>query len=128
MRKWLAWGVGTLVLVLMVLVAAAFALVDTPAVQAELQRRLSELPQGKVTWQALDVGLLPPHAELRQVRVEIPDKMSAAVEDLQIYLRLWPLLRGSPEISSVTVTQPRVRVTPSEAKESTAPIDAVALY
>jgi hypothetical protein len=131
MKTRLAWGLGALALALAALVALFFALIDTPAVQAELQERLSRALQGQVTWEALDLALLPaPHGELRRVRVEIPGKISATAEDVNIYLRLWPLLRGSPEISSVTVRRPQVRIAaPSEdSGGSDAPPDALALY
>jgi AsmA-like protein len=130
MKRRLAWAAGTLVVAVAALVALFFALIDTPAVQAELQQRLSRALQGQVTWEALDLALLPaPHGELRRVRFEIPGKISAAAEDVNVYLRLWPLLRGSPEISSVTVRRPQVRITPSkDSGSSDAPPDAVALY
>src|SRR5574341_1082336 len=128
MKKWLAWGVGAVVLALAALVAAALALVDTPAVQAELQRRLSEALHGKVTWEALEISLFPPHGELRRVRVEVPEKLTASAEDVNVYLRLWPLLRGSVEISSASVTRPSVRITPSKESGSEAPLDVLALY
>src|SRR5574341_816404 len=129
MKKWLAWGVGALVLVLAALLAAALVFIDTPAVQAELQRRLSETLGGKVTWEALEISILPaPHGGLRQVRVEIPEKLSASVEDLNVYLRFWPLFRGSVEISSVSVVRPQVRVIPSKESASDAPVDPLALY
>ena len=54
------------------------ALVDTPAVRAEIQQRLSRALQGKVTWASLELALLPaPHGELRQLRVEIPGRLVA---------------------------------------------------
>ena len=55
--------------------------------------------------------LLPaPHGELRRVRVEIPGALSARAEDVDVYLRLWPLLRGRAEIASVSVSRPEVRI------------------
>jgi hypothetical protein len=130
MKRRLAWAAGTLVVAVAALVAAAIALIDAPAVQAELQQRLSGALQGQVTWEALDLALLPaPHGELRRVRVEIPGKISAAADEVNIYLRLWPLLRGSLEVSSVTVRRPQVRITPSkDSGGSDAPPDALALY
>ena len=73
MKRRLAWGFGALAFALAALVALALALVDAPAVQAELQRRLSEALGGQVTWDSLSIALLPaPHGELRRVRVDIP--------------------------------------------------------
>ena len=70
-------------------------LVNRPAVQAEIQQRLSKALQGQVTWEALDVALFPaPHGELRKLRVDIPDRLGATADQVDVYLRLWPLLRG----------------------------------
>jgi len=105
-------------------------LVDTPAVRAEIQRRLAEGLHGQVTWRSLEVALLPtPRGELYGVRVEIPGKVSAAADEVKVYLRLWPLLRGSAEISSVTLTRPQIRITPEEGKDNSgSPLDPLALY
>ena len=68
------YGVGAIVLaaVLAVLLLGP-TLVNRPAVQAEIQQRLSKALQGQVTWEALDVALFPaPHGELRELRVESP--------------------------------------------------------
>ena len=128
MKKRLAWGLGALVVALAAVVALGLALIDSPTVQAELQRRLSASVQGQVTWESLELALFPaPHGALRGVHVELPEKLSAAAEDVNVYLRLWPLLRGSAEISSVTVVRPQVRVVPSkESNDQT--VDPISLY
>lgn len=96
--------------------------------QAEIQRRLARLLGGQVTWQALEVRLLPvPHGEVRGLRIEIPQKLSAAAEEVNVYLRLWPLLRGRPEISSVNLKRPTIRIAAGGGGAGAFP-DAVALY
>jgi hypothetical protein len=81
LKRRLLWALGALALAAVALVALGLALVDTPAVQAELQRRLSQALQGQVTWQSLDIGLLPaPRAALARVRIEIPQKLSASAD------------------------------------------------
>jgi len=112
------------------MIALVPVLVDARAVQAELQRRLSAALGGQVSWQELDVRLLPaPRGELRGLRVEIPGKLGASADAVNVYLRLWPLLRGQPEISSVTIERPRIRVTAAEgAPGERKPLDAMALY
>ena len=103
-------------------------MIDTPAVRAEIQRRLAEVLEGEVTWQALEVKLLPfPHAELRQLRVEIPAKVSVAAEGLTVDLRFWPLLRGSAQISSVTLRKAEIRVHAQGGEREKTP-DALQLY
>ena len=85
--------------------------------RAEIQRRLDAALGGRITWQALEVRLLPaPHGELRQVRIDIPDTLAADAERVQVYLRIWPLLRGRPEIASVTLDKPRIRIAAARRK------------
>jgi hypothetical protein len=112
-------------------VAAALVaprLIDTPAARAEIQRRLDAALGGKVAWQALEVRLLPvPHGELRQVRLETP-ALAAEAERVRINLRLWPLLLGRPEIASVTLERPRIRIAAGGAEKDEAPLDAMAAY
>src|SRR6185503_19340081 len=96
-RRWLLAGVAALLLVAAAAVIVAPRLIDTPAARAEIQRRLDAALGGKVTWQALEVRLLPvPHGELRQVKIET-SAVVADADNVQIYLRLWPLLLGRPE-------------------------------
>jgi len=97
-------------------------------VRAEIQRRLAQAIQGEVTWQALEVKLLPfPHAELRQLRVEIPEKVNVTAEELTVDLRFWPLLRGSAQVSSVTLRKAEIHVLAQGGERESTP-DALQLY
>ena len=129
LKKRLAWGLAIVVVALAALLALGLALIDSPALQADLQRRLSESLQGQVRWETLALALLPaPHGELRGARVEIPGKMRAAADEVDVYLRLWPLLRGSVEISSVTVSRPQIHLAKSAESSGEAQPDPLALY
>jgi hypothetical protein len=134
LRRRLLYVVGALVLAAVALVAAVPLLIDTPAVRAEIQRRLSAAVQGEVAWQRLGVALLPaPHVELREVRIEIPARAQIGVEQVDVYVRLWPLLLGRPEIASLALRRPRIELSGDRGGETTpAPerkaLDAVALY
>src|SRR5262245_16173609 len=100
-----AYAVGAAVLLVAVLVALLGpALIDRPRVQAEIQSRLSQALHGQVTWEDLDVALFPaPHGELRKLRIDIPGKLVANADGVNVYLRLWPLFRGRAEISSLSL-------------------------
>ncbi|MGH8632682.1 MAG: hypothetical protein ACRET7_00970, partial [Burkholderiales bacterium] len=73
---------GTIVVV----VAAALILpefLDSPAVRAGIQRRLSEAVNGKIEWEALQIRLLPsPRGVLRQASIEIPGLASVRAEEV----------------------------------------------
>ncbi|HEY1290071.1 MAG TPA: AsmA-like C-terminal region-containing protein [Burkholderiales bacterium] len=125
-----AYVAGAIVLAaVLVVVLVAPALVDRPAVQAEIQQRLSKALEGQVTWEDLDVALFPaPHGVLRKLRVEVPGKLGASADQVDVYMRLWPLLLGRAEISSLSVKKPSIRIQPGESQASDAPFDALAAY
>jgi uncharacterized protein involved in outer membrane biogenesis len=126
-----AYAVGAIILaaVLAVLLLGP-ALVNRPAVQAEIQQRLSKALQGQVTWETLDVALFPaPHGELRKLRVEVPGKLAASADNVDVYLRLWPLFRGRMEIASLTLKKPSIRLAAGgEGSGSDAPLDVLSAY
>src|SRR5262245_65815454 len=102
-----AYAVVALALVAALVALLAPAYIDRPAVQADIQRRLSEALQGQVTWEDLEVALFPaPHGELRKLRLEVPGKIGAAADDVNVHLRFWPLLRGHAAISSLALQKP----------------------
>src|SRR5688572_9630009 len=124
-----AVAVGALmVLAVLAAVLVAPRFIDTPAVRAEIQRRLSDALHGRVEWRSLEVALLPvPHGELSGLRVDVPGKLGLSAQEVRVYLRLWPLLLGSPEIYSVTVRNPVIRLARAEDGAEAA-LDAVSAY
>ena len=131
-KKTRAWLIGAAAFLFLAVIAAAIVvpqLVDTPAARAEIQGRLDAALGGKITWQALEVRLLlAPHGELRRVRIETPGLVAEA-ERVQVYLRLWPLLLGRPEISSVALDRPRIRIVATQSTaEAEQPVDTLAAY
>ncbi|MDH4093295.1 MAG: AsmA-like C-terminal region-containing protein [Betaproteobacteria bacterium] len=129
----LRWSIGlaagALVLLAAVLLVAP-QLVDVPAVQRGLERRLSSAVRGEVTWEALEVRLLPvPHGVLHGARVAIPGALEASIERAELELRLRPLLRGEVEISAFRVARPALRLQlPAAQKGSAERVDAAATY
>src|SRR5512145_2281950 len=126
-----AYAAGAAVLLVALVALLARAYIDRPAVQAEIQRRLSEALKGQVTWEALEVALFPaPHGELRKLRIEIPGKVDATADEVDVDLRFWPLLRGRAEISSLTLKKPAIRVLAAGAggNADMPTLDAVAAY
>ena len=125
----LGYALGALLLLVVVALAIAPRLIDAPAVHAEIQRRLSEALAGQVAWKSLEVRLLPvPHAELRELRIDIPGTANVAAELLDVRLRVWPLLRGRTEIASLVLRGPRIQVAAGEGGKDEPPADAMATY
>jgi hypothetical protein len=128
LKRRLGWTLGTIVVAAAALVALIPVLIDTRAVQTELQRRLSAALSGQVSWQELDIRLLPaPRGELRGLSVDIPGKLRATADGVNVYLRLWPLLHGEVQVASVALQRPQVRVTPASG-ENEKPLEPMAAY
>jgi uncharacterized protein involved in outer membrane biogenesis len=128
-KRRLAYFGLAIVLGLAVLAVFGPMLLDTQAVRAEIERRASEALSGKVTLQALSVALVPtPRVEARKIVIEVPQQLNVALERLRVELKFWPLLRGRPEVSSLTVVDPRVSFSGAEGDSSDAPVDAMGQY
>jgi uncharacterized protein involved in outer membrane biogenesis len=116
-RRWAKIGrysAYCLVALAALVVAAALIVpefLDRPAVEAEIQRKLSQAVNGQVTWDKLQVRLLPtPRGVLRGARIDMPETPSIRAEAIEVRLYLLPLLRGSAEIASVSVSRPELRI------------------
>jgi hypothetical protein len=87
------------------------ALLDTRVVEAELQRKLSQMLRGSITWEKLEIRILPtPRGALSGVRAEIPEAARVRAEEVEVLLRLLPLLRGRADIASVTLSKPVIEL------------------
>ena len=124
---------AALALVALVVAAAlvAPAFLDTQRVEDELQGKLSEAVHGTVAWERLEIRLLPsPRGALRVVRVDIPGTANLRAAEVDVLLRLLPLLSGRAEIASVSLSKPVIalQVAPSpaakSAEESPHPLEA----
>src|SRR5438046_9822274 len=56
LRRWLLYSLGAMLVVLVALIALVPSFIDTPAVRAEIQRRLATALEGEVTGQAVEIG------------------------------------------------------------------------
>src|SRR6516162_10884642 len=110
--KSLRWSLG-IALGLFELLAAAVLigerLIDTPRIRAQLAERLSRVLNGHVSWETLEIRLLPrPHAEIRSVHVALPNVLTLDVGMAQVKIRLLPLFRGNVEVQAITLARPSV--------------------
>ena len=109
--RYAAYSVAALVILLVGAALLVPLFLNTPAVQRELQSKLSGLVHGEVAWEGLSIRLLPsPRGALSKVKVEIPGVADAHAEQVGVRLRLLPLFRGRAEIASVSLAHPVVRL------------------
>src|SRR5262245_15452161 len=117
--RYAAYVVGALVLLVVAVALVAPLFLDTPAVERELQAKLSQLVRGEVAWESLSIRLLPsPRGALSKVRVEIPGVAEVRAEQVNAHLRLLPLFRGSAEIAEVSLSKPIVRLNVARSASS----------
>jgi len=109
--RFTAYGAFALLALAVIAALVIPALVDTRIVEAELQEKLSQMLRGKITWERLEIRVLPtPRGALNRVRAEIPGAASVRAEKVEVLLRLLPLLRGRADIASVSVSKPVIEL------------------
>ena len=87
------------------------ALVDLPLVRAKLERHLSQVMQGRLTWDALEVHLFPvPRGVLRGVRIDFREIVSGRIDEVELRLRPSKLIAGEVELTRLLVMRPVVRI------------------
>ena len=128
--RWTAWLAAGAVALLAAAALSLPYLIDSAAVQRELEHRVSSALHGKVSWESLELRLLPvPRGDLHRARLSIPGALEASVARAEIELKLRPLFRGQVEIAAIRISQPTLSVqfgaTPEQAD---APIDPRAAY
>jgi uncharacterized protein involved in outer membrane biogenesis len=129
--RWSGWLLLAIVVLAAVALLAAPRLLDVPAVRAKLERTLSDAAGGRLTWDALDVRLLPtPRATIRGATAQIPGAVDARIEEAQVDLRLLALLAGRVELQHVRIVHAVVRVAVQASTDSApAPrVDPITAY
>lgn len=106
-----AWTAGALAVIIVAGALALPALLDRPGMAAQIQAKLSSAIKGDVRWTDFDVRILPfPRGELRGLRVETTAATLSA-DEVDVALRLWPLIMGRAEITSLELARPVLRLT-----------------
>jgi AsmA protein len=114
MRK-VGMAIGIVVLLLIVAVVVFAATFDVNQyrgrIQAELEKRLDR----RVTLGDMHLGLFPPRFQVHSLSIADDPKFNAAkpfveAQELDVSIKLLPLLHQSVEINSVTLQQPRVEL------------------
>src|SRR6516225_4866929 len=136
--KSLRWLLGIALGLFVLLTAAVLIgerLIDTPTIHAQLAEKLSRVLNGHVSWETLEIRLLPrPHAEIRGVHVALPNVLILNVGMAHVQMRLLPLFRGNAEVQSITLKRPSVDLWISSGakgesrEQSSQPIVPIVLY
>jgi len=110
------------ILVLLLLVGALILFVpkfvDSDFVKREIVAHLSSRADGKVEISAVDFSFFPrPHAVIREASLLVAGKVSAEIESLIIYPKIWPLLSGKLRIAVLEAESPEINIKLPQSKE-----------
>jgi hypothetical protein len=81
------------------------------SVKHDIESRVSTIAGGKITYAAARLEYAPwPQLIFRETAIEIPGKISGAIESLVVIPKLLPLLTGTIEIGKLNATRPVFRM------------------
>ena len=108
--------VPLLLVVALILVAPKF--IESDFVKREIVAHLSKKAGGQVKFAAVDFSFFPrPHAVIRKASLLVAGKVSAEIESLIIYPKIWPLLSGKLQIAVLKAESPDINIKLPQSKE-----------
>lgn len=111
-RKIALWLTGVVITGLMLVFSLSFLLtrlIASEAFKERLIERICMAVGGPVTYEKLEVSLLPePHIAASGVRIDLPGGSSGTIEALSLVPRILPLLSGRLEPAEILVIAPRI--------------------
>ena len=111
-RRRLTLGVAAVVTLLLAAVAAVPLVVDGDLVRNAVQRRISHIVGGEVSYDSLKLHVFPqPRVEIRNATVRIPGAIAGQIGTLTIRFALLPLLAGNVRPVAVNAGQPVFQLT-----------------
>jgi len=107
-----------LLLLLGTLILFAPKFIDSDFVKREIVAHLSKRAGGQVEIAAVDFSFFPrPHALIRESSILVAGKVSAEIESLTIYPKIWPLLSGKLQIAILKAESPEIKIELPQSKE-----------
>jgi uncharacterized protein involved in outer membrane biogenesis len=120
-----ALGVGAVVTLLLAAVAAVLLVVDSDLVRNAVERRISDLAGGEVSYDAHTLHFFPqPRVEIRKATVRIPGVVAGQIGTLTIRIALLPLLAGNVRLVAVNAGRPVLQLTVQPGGGGDNPLDA----
>jgi len=121
----LVLGVAAAVALLVAAVAAVPLFVDGDRVRHAVERRISGVAGGEVSYDSLKLRFFPqPRAEIRNASVRIPGAVAGRIGTLEIRIALLSLLAGNVRPVAVHVGQPVLELTIQPGGGGADPLDA----
>jgi len=106
-----------LLMVALILIAPKF--IESDFVKREIVAYLSNKADGQVEFATVDFSFFPrPHAEIRKASLLFAGKVSAEIESLIVYPKIWPLLSGKLQIAVLKAESPEININLPQSKET----------
>ncbi len=113
-KKILYWTAGVCAALVALLSAAVILLprlVNTEQARSKIENVISRELGGTFLYDRITLSVLPrPRIVVHQPKIEIPGKVSAALESVDIYPAILPLLRGKIQVKDVHLENPVVTI------------------
>jgi AsmA-like C-terminal region len=109
--RWAAASAGALLVLALLFPLLAPRIMDLESVRGRIESALSDAIGGTVTFDRLDVALLPrPGATVRSLRISVPGSFEGTAESLSIHPKILPLFIGKLRLAQVTAEAPDLTV------------------
>lgn len=102
---------GIVMALLLTAVLASHLLANRDRVKAFIVAKTDQATGGALNYDRLGVSLLPmPHLEARGIRLNRPGTFAVSAQELSVYPRLLPILKGQLSIRRLALVAPEIKV------------------
>jgi hypothetical protein len=131
--KKIAVGLLACLLCVFILLFAAILIVprfiDRDVLKDKVRREVSKLVEGEFDFKRIDLSLFPaPHVLLFEPELNLPQRLTASAQVIEVYLEILPLLSGKINLNNVRIQQPDLNIMlPKSRPGDKAPASPVAV-
>ncbi|MGB5620277.1 MAG: AsmA family protein, partial [Desulfobacterales bacterium] len=98
-------GAGFILLLAAILIVPRF--IDRGSMGDKLRSEVSKLVDGEFDFKRIDLSLFPsPHVLLADATLNIPQRISASIQVIEVYIEILPLLTGKINLNNARIQQP----------------------
>ena len=115
--KKIAVGLLACLLSVFILLFAAILIVprfiDRDIVKDKVRREVSQLVEGEFDFKRIDLSFFPmPHVLLADATLNLPQRLTASAQLIEVYLEILPLLTGKINLNNARIQQPDLKKWP----------------
>ena len=111
-------GILVLLLLMAALILIAPKVIESDFVKREIVAYLSKKADARLEFARVDVSFFPRlHAEIRKASLLVAGKVSAEIESLKVYPKIWPLLSGKLQIAVLKAQSPEININLPQSKD-----------